>query len=92
MMNRRIAREETPEGRIARAARILCDRTDEKYKHPPDYADFRDALRPFIVRELLLARIDEARRGCGIGLTERVRGLAEELATLEETLPNEILP
>jgi 2-C-methyl-D-erythritol 4-phosphate cytidylyltransferase len=48
-------------------------------KAQPDYADYRDALRPFVRRELLRARIEEARKAAGEILTARVAELAKEL-------------
>ena len=86
-VNGRVHNDETPEGRIAAVARSLCMQMGEKLKRTPDYADFRDALRPFIQRELLKARIDEARKTSGRALTERVKELAKELDAIE--LPNE---
>jgi hypothetical protein len=56
---------------------------EEKFNRQPDYADFRDALRPFILRELLNARIDEVRTTSGVVLTERVKQLAKELRSIK---------
>lgn len=87
-MNGRVhSQDETPEGRIAAVARSLCVQMGEKLKRTPDYADFREALRPFIQREILRARIDEARKTSGRVLTARVRELAAELDAIE--FPNE---
>jgi len=55
----------------------------QKMKREPDYADFRDVLRPFIQRELLNARIDEARKTSGAVLTLRVKELAAQLHALK---------
>ena len=85
-MNGRINHDDTPEGRIAAVARSLCIQM-QKDKREPDYADFRDALRPFLKRELLNARIDEARKNSGLRLTARVRELAAELQAI--TFPDE---
>lgn len=90
-MNGRIVAEETPEGRIAAVARSLTIQMDEKYKRQPDYADFRDVLRPFIELELLRARVDEARQGCGRGLTMRMETLAGQMAECERSLPKELI-
>lgn len=48
----------------------------------PGYVDFREALRPFVQRELLRARIHEARQTSGAILTARVKELARELEAL----------
>ncbi len=86
-MNGRVHHDDTPEGRIAAVARSLCIQMEKKSSREPDYADFRDVLRPFLQRELLNARIDEARKTSGRALTQRVRELAKELQSLK--FPNE---
>ena len=75
-MNGRINAEATAEGRIAAVAKSLCYQMREKVKREPDYADFRDVLRPFIQREILMARADEARKSFGHNLTVRMVELA----------------
>jgi len=88
MSNGRIDREESPAGRIAAVARSLCLHFEAERRRTgvgpsePDYADFRDVLRPFIERELILARIDEARKTGGIALTARIKELAADLVNL----------
>lgn len=86
-MNGRVHHDETPEGRIAAVARSLCIQMEKKLERQPDYADFRDVLRPFLQRELLNARIDEARKTSGAALTARVKELAAALHALK--FPNE---
>jgi hypothetical protein len=86
-MNGRIEELDTPEERLAAVARSLAIQM-EKLNRTPDYADYRDALRPFILRELLLTRIDEARKGCGRGLTGRIQELDVELKKLTKMLPD----
>jgi hypothetical protein len=44
-------------------------------------------LRPFIARELLMARVDEARKIFGVNLTVRMVELGKELDAL--IFPNE---
>lgn len=84
-MNGRIHHDETTaEDRIAAVAKSLCIQIGDKFRgRVPDYADFRDALRPFVQRELLRARIDEARKLSGRVMTERVKELAKELDAIE---------
>lgn len=86
-MNGRVHHDETPEGRIAAVTKSLCLQFERKFHREPDYADFRDVLRPFVQREILNARVDEARRTSGAALTERVRDLAKALQNL--CFPNE---
>jgi hypothetical protein len=84
-MNGRTDSEDTPEGRIAAVARSLAmkmaikfERTGKGWREP-DYADYRAALAPYLRRELLLARIDEARKTSSTALTTRMKELAGEL-------------
>lgn len=83
-MNGRIHEEEvTPEERIAAVAKSLCTQMRKTlHGREPDYADFRDVLRPYIQKELLMARISEARSCSGLMLTDRIRVLAKELDSL----------
>lgn len=85
-MNGRIDSEATPEGRLAAVARSLALRL-AKDKREPDYADYRDALRPFVQRELILARIEEARKAHGVRLTNRIQELTMELAVVNAMIP-----
>jgi hypothetical protein len=82
-VNGRIHEDQTAEGRIAAVAKSFLVQMRDKYKRDPDYADFRDVLRPFVQREMLRARIDEARKSYGQGLTTRMVELAKELDALE---------
>jgi len=98
MNGSRIKYDDSPEGRIAAVAITLCvnfednhNRTGIGPKHP-DYADFRDAMRPFIQREVLKARIDEARKTQSRIITDRVLELAKELAVVEAQIPKELRP
>lgn len=56
--------EAAPEGRVAAIADALVRRMMATNKRPPDFADFRDALRTPMAREILRARIAEA-KSCG---------------------------
>jgi hypothetical protein len=94
-MNGRVRDMKTPEERLAAVARSLAIQMQdklldaEKLKDVPDYADFRDKLRPYVRRELILARIDEARKLGAITLTTRMKELALELAECEMQIPSE---
>jgi hypothetical protein len=58
----------------------------------PEDIDIRDtdqALRPYFLRELVLDRIDQARKQAGRSLTERMEELAKELADVEREIPPE---
>lgn len=61
-MWRSVADEKTPEGRIAAAAANLMIEMRQTVKHEPDYADFRDRLKPYIERELITVRLRELAR------------------------------
>lgn len=88
-MNRRIHNEETPEGRIAAVAVSLALKMQDAFHKTgvgpqfPDYADYRDAFALHVKRELLLARIDEARTEAAKVITERMKQLAEEFVQIE---------
>jgi hypothetical protein len=56
----------------------------------PDYADLTAMLEPYVKRELLLVRIDEARKVSGMRLTDRIEELAKELGSLEASIPPEL--
>jgi hypothetical protein len=94
-MNGRKLEENTPEARLAAVARSLMIKMESKYlksgvgPKEPDYADFREALRPYVRRELLLARIDEARKTAATAITSRVKELAAELHECEKLIPKE---
>jgi hypothetical protein len=82
----------TPEDRIAAVARTLTHKMYEEHSRLPDYADFRQALKPFIQREMVLARIDEARVSGSSFITSRVKALTRELMAIESALPEDHRP
>jgi hypothetical protein len=89
-MNGRVNEHDaTPEERIAAVARSLVVQMEKNLKRQPDYADYRDAIRPFLQVELIRARIDEARLISGIALTARMRELSTELEQALRALPDE---
>lgn len=94
-MNGRTHEERTPEARLAAVARSLMIKMESAHHKTgvgpkePDYADFRETFRPYILRELLLARIDEARKNAAVVITSRVKELAAELHECEKLLPKE---
>lgn len=78
---------DSPESRLAAVARNLimreatCPTCGRKmYPFKPDYADLRDALRPYVAREMLAARLEEAEASHN---NKRVFNLKVELATVE---------
>jgi hypothetical protein len=91
-MNGRVHEDHTPEGRLAAVARSLAIKMSEGYKQrgfgprEPDYADFREAFRPYIHRELILARIEEARKSQADRLTSRMRELTVELLLVDKQI------
>jgi hypothetical protein len=60
MTNPRILEGATPEDRIAAAARLIMVRMIG-HRDVPDYADFRDLLRPYVEREILMGQLEEAK-------------------------------
>jgi hypothetical protein len=89
MSNGRKNTEASPEGRLAAVARTLVMKMQNQKQGEPDYADFRDALRPYVEREMLLARITEARHVASDCLTARVKQLAAELLEVNELIAKE---
>jgi hypothetical protein len=94
-LNGRIYHDDTPEGRLAAVARSLVIQMEAHFRKmhrgpkEPDYADYREAFAPYIKRELLLARIDEARNLTVTALTARMRELSEQLYECESQIPAE---
>lgn len=82
-MNERVLNGKTPEDRMAAVARTLVMNMQQALGRTPDYADFRDTLRPFIRRELIRARVDEARTSGSHAVTSRVRELTMALMNIE---------
>lgn len=93
IIKERLQHENSPEGRLAAVARALVLEMWDTHIHrqfgpeKPDTHDFREALRPFVKIELLLARIEEARKLSGRVLTERVKELSQELVEARRGLP-----
>lgn len=88
-MNGRQSFEDTnPESRIAAVARSIQLKFEPESK-VPDFADYRDAMSVFVRKELILARIDEARKSSGTLLTARIAELASELAECEKAIPHD---
>lgn len=85
-MDGRIASEPTPEGRLAALAFSIGVQMRDHEKKDPDYADFRDAMRPFVKRELILARLEDLRQTTGATLTLRTAELAKELLDLNKQI------
>ena len=71
--------QQTPAARIAAVATNLAADTLETQIYPPDFADLRDALAPFMAREILIARIGEAKT---CGRPDRVADLELQLAQI----------
>lgn len=88
-MNGRVHDDDTPEGRIAAVCKSLMLQMSDRHiktrsgPSSPDYADLKEVLRPFVQRELLNARIDEARKTSGMILTARVKELAAQLQAIK---------
>ncbi len=91
-MNGRVHEDQTPEGRLAAVARSLAIKMSDRYQktgfgpREPDYADFREVFRPYIHRELILAKIEEARKTQAERLTSRMRELTVELLLVDKQI------
>jgi hypothetical protein len=81
-LNGRIHLEDTPEGRIAAAARVCfeeksrcqtCNRTPMVCY----YADLREFLQPITLKELLAARTDEAKKALHSSHDAQLRRIEE---------------
>jgi hypothetical protein len=90
-MTGRIEDAQTPEGRLAAVCRTLMLRMERealrRHAGPaaaePDYADFRDTLRPFIKRELINALLDELQNYESPEAVFRRRDLRQQLVAVE---------
>jgi hypothetical protein len=79
-MDGRITSEPTPEGRLAAVAYSVMVQMRDHEKKDADYADYRDCLRPFVHRELILVQLEVLRRSSGADMSLRVSELAKDLA------------
>lgn len=61
---------------------VVCRRIHGLGRGSPDYADFRDEIRKYIRREILLARLDECLHEPAVDRAERSSQLLAELAKL----------
>jgi len=81
----------TPEERLGAVARELVVKMISPEPNVPDYRDFTDALRPYVRRELLLARIETAMHfGTFLHIVELKKELGEvdaEIAALDSSGP-----
>ncbi len=57
-MNGRIEEGETPEARLAAVVMTVIHRIKEEDRWKLDYADFEEALGPYIHREILQAKLN----------------------------------
>lgn len=93
-MNGKIAYQDSPEGRLAAVAVVLMEQFEDRHAKTgvgpskPDVADIREAIRPYIQRELIRARIDEAERGISVKGNRRTE-LVRELYEWERLIPEE---
>ena len=84
-MNGRIAAADTPEDRLAAVVVSRLLRLPEPERWHLDYADFAEALRPFVQRELLMARMEE-RNMTSAGNDARKRELFNSLLLIEQQI------
>jgi hypothetical protein len=96
-MNGRIAEAHTPEERLAAVCRTLIVRMENAARRrganrqaaEPDYADFRDALRPYIRREIVMALLEEMQDRPDLSAAFRVAALRAELEALNRIVKKE---
>lgn len=87
-MKSRIRKEDTPEGRLAAVVKTIIEnmriaRNDLRFD--PDQVDLREGLRPFVERELLIARITEMLLPAA-SFSTRMASLTDELRVIEEQM------
>lgn len=86
-MNGRIHEGKTAAERLAAVARSIAVEIHSKFGRVADYADFQHEMEPFVEREMILVRIEEARHTGATGITQRIRELDKQLKKCERTLP-----
>jgi hypothetical protein len=82
----RIHGAQSLEERLAAVAVSLRWRLTNLLHHEPDYADFRDAFRPYVRIEILVARLD-ALRTPHVDRDKKVREIVQELADMQFETP-----
>jgi hypothetical protein len=93
-MNGKFVNEATPEGRLAAIAVLLTEQFEDRYAktkvgpQKPDVADLREVFRPYLLRELLRARIEESEKVIE-ARANRTAQLIKELYECEAQLPLE---
>jgi hypothetical protein len=82
-MRRPVALQPSPEARLAAViVNAIDDLRDGRFGGRPqeaDFADYRDALRPYLAREILIACIGEAKT---CGRPDRVADLELQLSQI----------
>jgi hypothetical protein len=84
-----MSRNESPEARIAVVVRELIVREVEPFPNVPDFADIRDAIRPYLQREILRAQIDTAML---FGTFPHVLGLQKQLDSVNFEIAKREMP
>jgi hypothetical protein len=96
-MNGRMEAEPTPEGRLAAVCKSLVLRMRRQaerrhrsdYSAEPDYADYRDALKPHLERELKVARLEELENYEVPAAVFRRQQLRQEIMALDHIIAKE---
>jgi hypothetical protein len=93
MLGIRVNYEPTPLGRLAAVARTVVDEhrdLSDRLCRPdlafPDYADFRARMNLYVKRELLIARMKEARLHNWEGAALRIAALEWQLTEVQEQI------
>jgi hypothetical protein len=82
----RVMLARSPEERFAAAVIDFENKFYIQHSRPADFADLRDGLKPYILRELALARMDEVKRFRPETMEQRKSELALAILAIEEEL------
>lgn len=82
----RLLLSRSPEERFAAAVVEFQNKFYVQHSRSADFADLRDGLRPYVLRELALARMDEVKRTRPETMDARKAELALAILALEEEL------
>lgn len=87
--------ENTPEGRLAAIVVMVAAKMEDEFARTgtgpskPDIADLREILRPFVQREIIHARLDEASHSLD-QKAERRAHLIRQFYVYEAQIPKEL--
>jgi hypothetical protein len=94
-VNGKFNHEDTPEGRLAAIVVMVASKMEDNFlktgagPSKPDVADLREILRPFVQREIIHARLDEATQSLD-QKAERRAHLIRQFYIYEAQIPKEL--